>query len=244
METKFCVKCSLDKPINEFYLKSNGKHHSWCNDCRRLKKREWDLSHREHIFEYKIKTKQHRDRKNKEYKDKNKNKIKQNSYIYNERLKEKRKKDRESPLYKAKRKIYERQWRKENKEHFNKYFHDYYEKNPVKKIVRNMRQKARKIFKGDVSPIHSCDMFGCELDFFKKHIESQFKDGMNWGNYGYGEDKWCIDHTPPLASYDYSNPDNFKVAFHWSHCSPKWLLDNISKNSWYGGVRHYYKNKQ
>jgi len=241
MEVKFCVACKEDKPITEFYLKKNGRYHSWCNDCRKRKKKEWDTANSKHIAEYREINKEHIQKQNTEYRELHYEKLKERWTEDNKRLKEKRKKDRLKPEKREKEKARGKKWRTENRERYNQYFHNYHEKDPIKKIVRNMRHKAYKILKGNVSPIHSKDMFGCELGFFKKYIESQFTEGMNWENYGFGKDKWNVDHTPPLASYDYSNPDNFKIAFHWSHCSPKWLLDNIAKNSWHNGVRHYYK---
>jgi hypothetical protein len=65
---------------------------------------------------------------------------------------------------------------------------------------------------------------------------------MTWANHGFGSDKWNIDHKPPIASYtDLSDPIQQKEAFHWTHLCPKWTFDNISENSWYEGIRYYYK---
>ena len=39
--------------------------------------------------------------------------------------------------------------------------------------------------------------FGCSPEELRKHLESQFKDGMSWGNYGVMG--WHIDHIVPLS---------------------------------------------
>lgn len=241
MATKICLVCKKQKPLSEFMLKKNGKYHSWCNSCRLEYNKIWRRNNAEHIAVYKEKTKEHRKKKDAEYRESHRKELRLVSAIYNEKLREKRKRDRENPEYKSHRKEYEKKWREENREHTHVYFKEYYEKDIVKKILRNLRGKVRKLLKGEISPIHANNLVGCSADFFRAHIESQFTNGMSWLNYGFGADKWNIHHTPPLASYDYSIEENFREAFHWSHCSPKWTLENISENSNYNGVRYYYK---
>jgi len=48
-------------------------------------------------------------------------------------------------------------------------------------------------------------ILGCSFKEFKQHLESQFKDWMNWDNYGlytYGKINygWDIDHIIPVSS--------------------------------------------
>jgi len=241
MASKICARCKREKSLSEFYIKKNGKPHSWCNDCRPKAKKEWDIKNRDHIAEYKEKTKEHRKKQGFEYREKNKERLKEVTRIYNERSKEKRRQDRLKLENKERAKARGKKWREENRERYNKYFHDYYEKDTTKKIVRNLRHKLYKILKGTNSPLHTSDIIGCDLVFFKNHIEAHFTEGMNWENYGFGIDKWNIHHSPPLASYDYSDPNSYKEAFHWSHSFPKWMPENISENSWYNGTRHHYK---
>jgi len=37
-------------------------------------------------------------------------------------------------------------------------------------------------------------MLGCDIETFKKNIESQFEEEMSWENYG----DWEIDHIIPI----------------------------------------------
>jgi hypothetical protein len=241
MSMKLCAKCNQDKDLSEFYIKKNGKPHSYCNDCRKLDKKEWDIKNIDHVAEYKEKTKEYRLKQSAEYREQNRERLRDVSVVYNERSREKRRQDRLKPENRVRELERGRKWRRENKERYNKYFHDYYERDIVKKAVRNLRHKLYKILKGTHSPLHTTDIVSCDLASFRKHLESHFTEGMNWSNYGFGADKWNVHHSPPLASYDYSDPNSYKEAFHWSHSFPKWTSENISENSWYNGIKHHYK---
>jgi hypothetical protein len=61
------------------------------------------------------------------------------------------------------------------------------------------------------------------------HLEAQFLPGMTWENQG----KWHVDHIKPLASYDLTDPDEQKGAFHWLNLRPLWGLDNSAKGHRY-----------
>jgi len=39
------------------------------------------------------------------------------------------------------------------------------------------------------------EYLGCDIDFYRKHLESTFLSGMTWENQG----EWHIDHTTPLG---------------------------------------------
>ncbi|SIP85768.1 Hypothetical protein PACV_51 [Pacmanvirus A23] len=76
----------------------------------------------------------------------------------------------------------------------------------------------------------SIDYLGCDLEYFKLHIESQFKEGMTWDNYG----EWHIDHIIPLK---YGNPtkEELEERLDFTNCQPMWAAENIAKgNRWIG----------
>lgn len=61
----------------------------------------------------------------------------------------------------------------------------------------------------------------------KEYIESLFKEGMSWENYGlYG---WHIDHIIPLASAN-SEEEIYKLC-HYTNLQPLWAEENLSKGS-------------
>lgn len=72
---------------------------------------------------------------------------------------------------------------------------------------------------------------GCSLEEFKIHLESLFKFGMNWNNYGNKEGQWSLDHILPLSKIDLTNKDEFLRANHYTNLQPLWHFDNIKKGN-------------
>ena len=84
-------------------------------------------------------------------------------------------------------------------------------------LRRNRVKKSEKTF----------DLIGCSPDFLAKHLESQFTEGMSWATQGkFG---WVIDHIVPLAAFNLADPEQQKLAFHWSNQQPLWWRPNIIK---------------
>lgn len=72
---------------------------------------------------------------------------------------------------------------------------------------------------------------GCSVEFFKKHLESKFKPGMSWDNYGRGPKDWNIDHIIPLSRVDLTNKEEYQKVAHYSNLQPLWHIDNIKKSN-------------
>jgi hypothetical protein len=70
-------------------------------------------------------------------------------------------------------------------------------------------------------------LLGCDLPFFKAHLESQFQDGMSWSNM----DEWHVDHREPCANFDLTKEEEQRKCFHWSNLQPLFELDNLSKGT-------------
>ena len=60
-------------------------------------------------------------------------------------------------------------------------------------------------------------------------LESMFKPGMTWDNYG----EWHIDHIIPDSSFEYSTYDcpGFKQSWSLENLQPLWASENCSKGS-------------
>lgn len=71
-------------------------------------------------------------------------------------------------------------------------------------------------------------LIGCPVVWLEAWIESQFKPGMTWENYG---PVWHIDHIKPCASFNLADPEQQKICFHWSNQQPLFARDNISKGA-------------
>jgi hypothetical protein len=67
-------------------------------------------------------------------------------------------------------------------------------------------------------------ILGCTIDYFKRHIEKQFTDGMNWDN----RKDWHLDHITPMASAkDYNEMIRLN---HFTNLRPLWADENMSKS--------------
>jgi len=86
----------------------------------------------------------------------------------------------------------------------------------------NLRKRLSKALKGHprVAPAH--ELLGCSWRHFKKHLESQFTEGMSWENYG----EWHVDHIHPLMTYDLTKRGQQRQAFNYKNLRPLWGDEN------------------
>jgi hypothetical protein len=75
----------------------------------------------------------------------------------------------------------------------------------------------------------SLDLLGAEIIEVRLHLESKFKPGMTWENYGYKG--WHIDHILPCSAFDLTNPEDQKECFSYTNLQPLWWWENLSKNN-------------
>jgi hypothetical protein len=68
---------------------------------------------------------------------------------------------------------------------------------------------------------------GCTISYLRTYLEERFLPGMSWNNWS--RKGWHIDHSIPLASFDLSNPKQFKKAVHYTNLQPLWAADNLAK---------------
>ena len=71
----------------------------------------------------------------------------------------------------------------------------------------------------------SHDLLGCTWEELKKHMESQFTNGMSWDNRG----EWHVDHIIPLSTG--KTIDEVKRLCHYSNLQPLWAVDNLKKGA-------------
>ena len=69
------------------------------------------------------------------------------------------------------------------------------------------------------------DLIGCSYAFLKEHIEKQFTDGMSWEKIN----SFHLDHIRPLSSFDLTDPEQLKAAFHWTNLQPLTPEENMEK---------------
>ena len=63
----------------------------------------------------------------------------------------------------------------------------------------------------------------------KYHIESLFRPGMTWENYGFRG--WHIDHIIPCSYFDLSIDENQLICFNFKNLQPLWQPDNFKKHN-------------
>lgn len=95
------------------------------------------------------------------------------------------------------------------------------------KLKHNIRGLIRMSFKnlGHNKNSKTFDILGCTSQEFYEHIESQFLEGMSWGN----RKLWHIDHIIPISSAK-TEEDVVKLN-HYTNLRPLWAIDNIRKSN-------------
>jgi hypothetical protein len=100
-------------------------------------------------------------------------------------------------------------------------------RNPIARLANSMRRSIRRYLDaGQKGEMSSFEIIGCSKDDLRKHLESKFKGGMTWQNYG---SYWHIDHIVPLISA--KSPEEVKKLCHWTNLQPLTAFENISKGS-------------
>lgn len=121
---------------------------------------------------------------------------------------------------------YRKNWLDNNREHYNQ--------NKVER--RKNDERFRAIDKGQSIPrrvMKTKNMteelhlsIGCTKDEFIAHIESQFLEGMTWGN---RSTIWEFDHIFPISrAYDHG-PEIFKMAIYYLNVRPFWKEQQLVK---------------
>lgn len=124
-------------------------------------------------------------------------------------------------------------WHHENKEKSVKSMLAYQSKrtkiDPEFKLRRNLRSRLNKALRQNSKIGSAISDLGCSISDFKKHLESKFKSGMSWDNYG--RKGWTLDHIIPLSKFDLSDPEQFLKANNFNNFQPLWFWENSSKSN-------------
>lgn len=200
-----CTTCRRKLPI-EMFPKDNtnrlGIHFS-CKDCYNAYRRE--KSHTEECRE--------------------KNRKKMAKFRNSEKGKEYFSEYRKSESFKQSSKKYrESEHGKETKRQYRKRL---WNESPEYKLETALRNRVRLAIKNGSKAASTIELVGCSVQDLKKHIESQFCEGMSWDNYNHKT--WHIDHIVPCSAFDLTNPIHQRVCFNWMNLQPLWSKLNIKK---------------
>lgn len=97
------------------------------------------------------------------------------------------------------------------------------------RLVRTLRARWYQAFKGRAKHGSGVQNLGCSLQEFYDYLESKFLPGMTWQNYGLHG--WHRDHIIPLTSFDLTDPEQVKLAAHYTNQQPLWARDNLVKGA-------------
>jgi len=208
----------------EYYLKNKDKiiannKKNRENDIERIRKRDREYYHRNKSLKKRIKltTLEQKERDNARkrlYYKKNRKKI----LLY--KLK-----------YKGKRKEYYKKRYQEKKEEINKKVIDRRKNNPEVRLRHNFSALVREKLKRRIANKAGKGIFKLlpyTIDDLIKHLESKFKNGMDWNNYG----RWHIDHVIADCKFNYISTldDEFQKSWSLNNLQPLWAIDNFIKN--------------
>lgn len=246
--TKKCSKCQEIKPINDFHkngkiskngviatrpkcklCESNIRHFEYLQNPEKFKNRNkiFRSNHKNYYSKY-----------NKNYRQKHKQEI--IVYQINWRINNKEKIKQTNKINHLK--------NKERDNNLSKIYHKTHKKeiSETRKIRENKRLKTDNCFRlirllrrRVLLALHdnwkfgsTIELLGCSIIEFKKYLEKQFTEGMNWGNQGKGG--WDIDHIIPcnwFKQHDMlTNLADQKRCFHYTNCRPMWHKDNLKKS--------------
>jgi hypothetical protein len=139
-------------------------------------------------------------------------------------------KDKEEHL-----KIYQKKWREENREKLREVKRNY-ERNrkatdPIYKLINNFRTAIYQVLKENniQKNGHYFEVLQYTPEELIIHLENQFKDGMNWDNYG----KWHVDHILPISVHNIKQIGDYEFMKCWSltNLQPMWAEENIRKSN-------------
>lgn len=108
---------------------------------------------------------------------------------------------------------YLREWKRERRNN-----------DPTYRIIEGFRSRLSAIARGKTQ--RTKDLIGCSSSEFRKYLQSQFKRGMSWDNYG---TYWHVDHILPCASFDHTDERQIAQCWHWTNLRPLKSSDNLIK---------------
>jgi cation transport ATPase len=94
------------------------------------------------------------------------------------------------------------------------------------RLTENLRKRLNHALKGNTKFSSVLKLLGCSLEFLKQHLESQFKPGMSWINYG----EWHVDHIRSCYTFNLSKPSEQRKCFNWKNLQPLWAEENCRKH--------------
>jgi len=97
---------------------------------------------------------------------------------------------------------------------------------PQYKMSCTIRNRIKALLHGEENRKSTKDRLGCDYDFLKSWLESQFVEGMTYENHG---SVWHVDHVIPCKKFDLTDNVEILRCFNWSNLQPSFGTVNMSK---------------
>ena len=105
---------------------------------------------------------------------------------------------------------------------------------PKNALIFSHRQSVSRIIRGSGGKqASSIELLDCPPEEYRKFIENQFEEEMNFKNYGNGLGKWNVDHRRPCESFPNLASDLMeqRMCFHHTNHQPMWWIENLEKST-------------
>ncbi|MBA7584901.1 hypothetical protein ES708_26867 [subsurface metagenome] len=254
-EIKICSKCFKEKPIREYHLvnKRQNIYRNWCKECESKRIKIWREKNKNILSVKEKKYRQENKEKlkyaKKEWGKRNPDKVAESKKKYRKNNKEKcyLASRKWAQKYPEKFRDYSKKYRKNNPEKMKEWKENNLEKvqkchrkagmvyyyknkeNPIFRITHSISSAIGLALKCNKNGGHWEDLVGYTLKKLVKHIEKQFKFGMDWDNYG----EWEIDHMKPISSFNFNDYNDLEFKKCWSlkNLQPLWISENRRKGN-------------
>lgn len=130
-----------------------------------------------------------------------------------------------------------RAWREKNRDHLlskrRNYHAERYSNDLAYSVNHKVRSMLSRVLKATNKPKDFCtfEKIGYTAGDLIQRMECQFKDGMNWGNFG----EWEIDHKIPISIMVKRGEFRPEIINALSNLQPMWMEQNRSKGARYVG---------
>ena len=214
---KTCKTCNQSLDESKFYKHQSTKDklRPDCKKCVNAYARNYEKTHRDAVCA--ARRRRYRGDKAKEYREKTK----------------------------TKRSEYRRKYYLDHREELLQYWKDYQVENrlqirakqrerrkndPRLRLRERLSKRLRRVLKGERKRKSILQLLGCSVEFARKHLELQFRQGMSWENYGTA---WDIDHIKPLLGKGRDLTDHKQLAevCHYTNLQPLWKQENQRKGN-------------
>jgi hypothetical protein len=143
-------------------------------------------------------------------------------------------------IQKNEKKTYSKAYYQNNKKRVNAYYVEKGKTDINFKLKSILRKRIAKLVSGHTKGGSAVSDLGCTIDEFKSYLESLFKSGMSWSNYGFGPGKWQIDHIDALMFFNLQNRKEFLKAANYKNLQPIWHEEHLTKTK--KDLKKYYAN--